>query len=125
MSDMIEAALSYIEQGYRVFPIKPDKKPLTPNGLKDATQTHLGIRDYWTRWPDAGIALVTDGLMVLDFDAKNGGLKSKAAMETKYGSLPSTRTHRTGVAVSTGFIEIPTVLMSEIPLHSPDTRAST
>lgn len=96
MDDMIEAALSYIAQGFKVFPVESDKKPLTAHGLKDATQTQLGVHEYWTRWPDAGIALVTDGLMVLDFDAKNGGLESKAAMEAKYGSLPRTRTHRTG-----------------------------
>jgi putative DNA primase/helicase len=96
MINMIEAALSYIDQGFKVFPVKPDKKPLTPHGLKDATQTKAGVREFWKRWPDAGIALVTDDLLVLDFDAKNGGLKSKAAIEAKYGSLLRTRTHRTG-----------------------------
>jgi len=92
MNDVIQAALSYVAQGFKIFPVKPDKKPLTPHGLKDATQTQSGVREYWTRWPDAGIALVTDGLMVLDFDAKNRGLESKVDMETKYGSLPRTRT---------------------------------
>ncbi len=96
MSDMVEASLSYIARGFKVFPVKPDKKPLTAHGLKDATQIQSVVREYWTRWPDAGIALVTDGLMVLDFDTKNGGLESKAAMETEHGSLPRTRTHRTG-----------------------------
>jgi len=96
MSDMLDAALLYIGHGFKVFPVKPDKKPLTPHGLKDATQTKAGVREYWTRWPNAGIALVTDGLMVLDFDAKNGGLESKAMMEAKFGSLPCTKTHRTG-----------------------------
>ena len=96
MSDMMQAGLSYIAQGFKVFPVKPDKKPLTAHGLKDAAQTQSGVHEYWTRWPDAGIALVTDGLMVLDFDAKNGGFESKAAIEAKYGLLPRTRTHRTG-----------------------------
>jgi len=96
MSDMIKAALSYIEQGFKVFPVKPDKKPLTPHGFKDATKAESRAREYWTRWPDAGIALVSDGLLVLDFDVKNDGLKSKAAIEARYGLLPRTRTHRTG-----------------------------
>jgi putative DNA primase/helicase len=96
MGDMIEAALSYIDQGYKVFPVKPDKKPLTPHGLKDATKTKAGVREFWKRWPDAGIALVTDDLLVLDFDAKNRGLESKAAIEARHGSLPRTWTHRTG-----------------------------
>lgn len=96
MNDMVKVALLYIAQGFKVFPVKPDKKPLTQHGFKDATQTEAVVREYWTRWPDAGIALVTNGLIVLDFDAKNSGLESKTAMEKKYGSLPSTRTHRTG-----------------------------
>jgi len=96
MGDMIEAALSYIDQGFKVFPVKPDKKPLTTHGLKDATKTKAGVREFWTRWPDAGIALVTDNLLVLDFDAKNGGLESKSAIEARHGLLPRTRAHRTG-----------------------------
>ena len=39
MSEMLDAALSYIGHGFKIFPVKPDKKPLTPHGLKDATQT--------------------------------------------------------------------------------------
>ena len=76
MSDIFEAAFSYIGQGFKVFPVKTDKKPLTAHGLKDATQTQSGVREYWTHWPDAGIALVTEGFMVLDFDTKNVGVGS-------------------------------------------------
>ena len=94
--NMSDAAFSYVAQGFRVFPVKPDKTPLTKHGLKDATQTQLGVKEYWTRWPDAGIALVTDGLVVLDFDSKHGGAESKTVIETKYGQLPRTRIHRTG-----------------------------
>src|SRR4030042_1007732 len=96
MHDTLETAFSYISQGFKVFPVKIDKKPLTAHGLKDATQTQAGLREFWTRWPDAGIALVTEGLIVLDFDAKNGGLESKSMMEANYGRLLRTRTHRTG-----------------------------
>jgi putative DNA primase/helicase len=96
MHDIFEAAFTYISQGFKVFPVKIDKKPLTAHGLKDATQTQAGVREFWTRWPDAGIALVTDGLIVLDFDAKNGGLESKLEIAARYGRLPRTRTHRTG-----------------------------
>jgi len=93
---MLEAALLYIAQGFKVFPVKPDKKPLTKHGLKDATQTKQGCREYWGKHPDAGIGLLTDGLVVLDFDVKNGGAESKKAIEAKYGILTRTRTHRTG-----------------------------
>lgn len=93
---MMEAALAYVAQGFKVFPVKPDKKPLTKHGLKDATQTQSGVRDYWSHWPNAGIAIVTDGYIVLDIDTRQGGIKSKTSMEERYGPLPRTRTHQTG-----------------------------
>jgi len=96
MPDMLEAALSYIAQGFRVFPVGIDKKPLTAHGLKDATQTQQGVKEFWGKWPDAGIAMPTEGLVVLDFDKKNGGAKSLEKIEADYGKLPETRVHRTG-----------------------------
>ena len=96
MPEMLEAALKYIADGYKVFPVGIDKKPLTPHGLKDATQTQQGAKEYWTKWPDAGIAIPTDGLIVLDFDKKSGGAESLKKMQADYGELPKTRVHRTG-----------------------------
>ena len=96
MGVMLDAAMAYVEHGFRVFPVKPDKKPLTEHGLKDATQFQIGVKEYWSKWPDAGIGLVTDGLVVLDFDVKNNGFKSKELLEKKYGTLPATRIHLTG-----------------------------
>ncbi len=93
---MMQAALNYIADGFRVFPVNQDKKPLTEHGLKEATQIQLGVKEYWTKWPNAGIGIVTDGYIVVDFDAKSGGLDSKARLETEHGPFPQTRTHRTG-----------------------------
>mgnify|MGYP001566574484 CR=1 FL=1 len=93
---MLESALAYVAEGFKVFPCALDKKPLTPHGLKDATITQLGVKEYWTKWPEAAIGLVTDGFVVIDFDAKSGGKTSKTAIEEKYGKLPKTRVHRTG-----------------------------
>ena len=58
---MMQAALNYIAEGFRVFPVKPDKKPHNEHGLKEATQLQIGVKSYWTKWPDAGIGIVTDG----------------------------------------------------------------
>jgi hypothetical protein len=93
---MMQAALNYVAEGFRVFPVNIDKKPLNEHGLKDATQIQLGVKDYWTKWSDAGIGIVTDGLIVVDFDVKSGGLESKAKLEAEHGPFPQTRTHRTG-----------------------------
>jgi len=95
MTTMIEAALDYVKEGFKVFPVKLDKKPLTEHGLKDATQTQQGVKEYWTKWPDAGIGIVTNNLIVLDFDKKSGGLESMELIKTKFG-LPETRIHCTG-----------------------------
>jgi hypothetical protein len=96
MATMKDAALAYIKNGFKVFPVKTDKTPLTEHGLKDATQIIPRVNDFWQKWPDAGIGLVTDGFIVLDFDLKSGGIESKVQIEKKYGDLPKTRIHKTG-----------------------------
>ncbi len=93
---LLEFALEYKRLGFKVFPTKLDKTPYTPHGLKDATQLDVTIREYWSRWPEAGIGLVTDGYLVLDFDKSHGGLESKLALMAKYGIFPETRVHKTG-----------------------------
>jgi hypothetical protein len=92
----LEAALEYIKEGFRVFPVKLDKTPYTLHGLKDATQIQIAVREYWTKWPEAGIGVCTDGLIVLDFDKKNGGAEALKKIQDDYGKFPDTRVHRTG-----------------------------
>ncbi len=59
---MLQAALSYAEKGFKVFPVKPrGKNPITTHGLKDCTQTQLGVKEYWAKYPDANIGIVTNG----------------------------------------------------------------
>jgi hypothetical protein len=70
---MIEAALSWLDRGFPVFPIVPrGKKPLgslVPHGLKDATRDPAVIRDWWLRVPKANIGLRTgEGYFVIDLD---------------------------------------------------------
>jgi hypothetical protein len=75
---MILAALAYAKQGFRVFPLRPRSKiPATQNGFKDATTNEEQIRQWWSANTEFNIGIATgNGLLVLDVDAKNGGLAS-------------------------------------------------
>lgn len=69
MPDFIKEALRLAELGYKVLPCVPgDKRPLTANGLKDATIDEFQIELWWTDNPDANIAICTDGLLIVDRD---------------------------------------------------------
>jgi hypothetical protein len=78
--DFLTYALGYTQKlGFRVFPLVPGKKiPMIPNWQNEATTDEAKIREWWTRWPNANIGIVTgeyrDGFFyVLDFDPRNGG----------------------------------------------------
>ena len=78
--DFLSYALGYGQKlGLRIFPLVPGKKiPLIPNWQNEATTDETKIREWWTKWPNANIGIVTgeyrDGFFcVLDFDPRNGG----------------------------------------------------
>ena len=83
---LLAHALTYAEAGLAVLPVspairndgRPDKRPLTPHGVKDATREPAIIRAWWAgRFPGAmiGVALgsVSGGWIVVDIDNKDGG----------------------------------------------------
>jgi DNA modification methylase len=66
---MLHAALWYAETGYAVFPCAPGRKvPVTEHGLLEAMTDAEQIAKWWTRHPDANVAIRTDGLLVIDVD---------------------------------------------------------
>ena len=70
---MLEHALRYAEKGWKVFPVNKNKKPLTPNGFKDASTKPQVIKQFWKRFPDANIGIATgkqSNLVVIDIDSK-------------------------------------------------------
>jgi hypothetical protein len=68
---VLHAALWYAELGYPVFPCAGGRKtPLTEHGLLEATTDVDQITVWWTRHPDANIAIRTDGLVVIDIDGE-------------------------------------------------------
>ena len=95
---MMDYALEYISQGFKVLPIKPGgKTPLTEHGLNDATAIQPGVKEYWNRWPSANIAIIIpEGHFVLDVDAGHGGFESLKTIQEQYGKLPDTMSVITG-----------------------------
>lgn len=68
----LAAALALAEEyGLPVFPCRPDKRPYTPHGFRDASRNIEQIAQWWTDWPDALIGVPTgraSGLLVVDID---------------------------------------------------------
>jgi DNA polymerase I-like protein with 3'-5' exonuclease and polymerase domains len=98
-----DAALEYAGRGWLVFPVPPSTKKSHKsaehsNGVAwGATRNPDEIRRDWTRWPDAGVGVVTgseSGIWVLEADTVAGhgvdGLASVTALEQHYGALPNT-----------------------------------
>lgn len=92
-----------------VFPCRPDKKPYTRNGFKDASCDEAKIRTWWTQYPDALIGVPTGGtstIAVLDLDLRvdketgqvivDGAAALRALMEAHgFDDLPETWTVQT------------------------------
>jgi len=95
---MINSALEYGAQGWRVFPVEPKgKKPLIKDWPNAATKEQSQIRAWWAKWPDANIGLSCgkkSGVFVIDVDTANNkkGEESLAILK----DVPSTRESRTG-----------------------------
>lgn len=57
------------------------------------------IKDWYQRWPDANVAVVTgslSGLVVVDIDPRHGGDQSITSWEEEYGALPETVEAKSG-----------------------------
>ena len=94
-NDGMMAALELAEEhSIPVFPCDADKKPLTRNGFKDASQNLLQIEDWWTRSPDALVAVPTgaqSGLLVIDIDPVGAGWYADNAAALACGRVHKTR----------------------------------
>jgi Bifunctional DNA primase/polymerase, N-terminal len=94
----LDAALEYARIGVPVFPCNPlDKKPLTPNGFKDATRDEAQIRAWWGRWPNAMIGAPmgpASNLWAVDLDLdparKIDGKATLDQLVAQRGALPPT-----------------------------------
>ncbi|MED3897392.1 bifunctional DNA primase/polymerase [Priestia aryabhattai] len=69
------------------------KHPRTKNGLKEASTNLDLINEWWKKWPNANIAVVTgkeSGFVALDVDPRHGGEESLSLLINQYGTLPET-----------------------------------
>lgn len=100
-SDIRAAARSYAARGWSVIPIEArGKRPLVAWLEFQQRRAEPAEIDAWFRhWPDANVGIVTgrvSGLVVIDVDARHGGLESLAAIERDLGRLPDTVAAVTG-----------------------------
>ena len=114
---MLTAALDYAGRGWPVLPLhhptatgcsclNPEcnaigKHPRLRNGLDSASTDEKTIRDWWTRWPDANVGILTgpeSGLLVVDLDNKGDtrGEDNFAVVVAECGGMGPTLTASTG-----------------------------
>lgn len=91
----VDTAQRYLARGWCVVPLRArDKRPLIAwEPLQTARPSPQQVADWFSRWPDANIGIVTgeiSNLVVLDIDPKHGGDASLARLERRYGPLPDT-----------------------------------
>ena len=103
MGAILDAALEYADAGYAVIPVRrSDKAPLTEHGLSDASKNPNQIRKWWTRFPEANVAVVcgeaSGNLLAIDVDVKDDkkGDFYIQSWQGKHGEFPSTVTQITG-----------------------------
>jgi hypothetical protein len=112
---VLEEALRSVNRGWAVFPVwgvTPEGKcrcgsahehepnqvgkhplgALVPHGVKDATRDEAVVREWWTRYADANLAVATgklSGFDALDVDGEEGEA-TVAALEKEHGAIPKT-----------------------------------
>jgi hypothetical protein len=104
MAIILEAALAYAAHGWEVFPVPPGTKKsylsskFNGNDKWGKTTDPALIRQYWMRWPNANVAIVTgmkSGIWVMEADTAAGhgvdGIASLRKLEAEHGRLPNTR----------------------------------
>src|SRR5262245_53620977 len=102
-NEILRAALAYAERGWLIFPCHPaTKKPVTDNGLHDATRDESTIRKWWTQWPGAMVAVQTGPAskiwgLDLDIDPKKNvdGVTAFAVLAEGKEPIPETFKTRT------------------------------
>jgi hypothetical protein len=101
MTRLAETAQRYLARGWCILPLRArSKRPLVSwEPLQSALPSVEQVVDWFRRWPDANIGIVTgeiSNLVVLDIDPKHGGDASLERLERRFGPLPTTIEATTG-----------------------------
>jgi hypothetical protein len=78
----------------RLAAAKAAKTPLILNWQNLATQDPRQIDEWWDEWPDANIGGITESLIVVDVDPRNGGDDTFAALSA-VEDFPDTAANKT------------------------------
>jgi len=98
---LMKAAMDYGRLGWSVVPVEPKgKAPMIRWQVYQHRPPETSeIGDWFTRWPDANLAVVTgvvSDLIVLDLNPRQGADASRARLEKMHGPLPETVEALTG-----------------------------
>lgn len=86
----VTRALQYAAIGWAVLPIRAGSKvPHLDEWQHRASADPSTIREWWSRWPRAGIGVHCglSGVVVVDVDPRNGGRDTFARLEAERGPL--------------------------------------
>lgn len=99
MNELLQAALEYAARGWPVFPcVSGEKRPITTHGVHDATINPELIKNWWTKWPKANIAVACgekSGITVLDVDIDLARGLDERTLVDSIGGLPDTLIQKT------------------------------
>ena len=89
-----EAAMTYARAGWPVHPLAcRGKAPITPHGVKEATNDPRRVEAWWQQWPEANIGLaIPAGFLVVDIDAP----EALGPLQAEDLTLPTTASATTG-----------------------------
>lgn len=96
-NQFLEAALRYAAMGPRVIPVQPGGKiPLLKDWQNRASNDPETIRQWWKKWPNANIGILTEGFLVADVDGQKNYWPFDKEKHESLANVPKQATPRGG-----------------------------
>lgn len=96
--DILTHALAHAERGWRVHPVKRDKRPILKEWQHRATCNAEQITQWWSEHKSAGVGIATgreSNIVVVDLDIKHDGIERFKDLQKRLGRVPPTVTVKT------------------------------